>query len=634
MVKREHIITGSMSILLLLMPSLMNAESYYLPLYLLADRKHDATLISPSFQASKPVTPQKRVWDVTLHNELYTRSAHRAYGDTLSAQTTHNLSGLYFNQEDFRVSQAFEECFVPLDTQYYSPSLRILKMHPRITYTETGVALSAHFTVPVNDSGFFEIGIQGGLKEAEVLEKDDGGVDTRHDYDVEKHLMRYDTSEDNKTVKGVIEGTAYRLDYLESLPQLGSGECKPLLSFQKPVPTHSTEGIFIGKDQAAAKKKSGKNIVNFVFTRLPEGITPTHDQLVRSDSHTNTPSTKSVINGFLPSDLISGEEGLLYESENTNLYSSLSDVMVDTHTAEARADLQDIKAQYWVIPAYRKTTEACKLETNAESLINNDIPQAAGRYNENNEAWFQDRQYRLANHHVRGLADTRISLAYNAHTSRFISNSALRAELAFSLPTAQGEQQVHNPYHVHLGNRGHYEVSAALSGALQLCSAATIKAGGGYAYVLPEIEKRIAMPKGARIKNLGTPVQADVSWHNAHAHVTLYCGTTRSGALKGHLGYRFYYKGADAITYKTLEGPSWLGKKFNVATKTFSAPYMIHFDADNAARTTERCAHILAGGVTYQPTAAVTFSAEGSYTVAGKNMPQEAALSVSCIVRL
>ena len=323
------------------------------------------------------------------------------------------------------------------------------------------------------------------------------------------------------------------------------------------------------------------------------------------------------------------QENLAYQFKPATEYVALKDDQASS--VNERVLNQDKKASLWVVNAVKSTG----LSPRGRSSTSDLKPLYAGDNfalsgSENTDHWLAARGFGFATDKHVGLGDTTLELFY-AH--EFSAKLSMELNGGLVMPTAAGKKSYGNPYHVHLGNCGHTELFGGLSFSWQPANWIAFDLQGSYGEVFKNREQRMAVPIGSLVKNIGPRADAEVSWHRANAQAGLTLMHPRMRNLRTSLAYRFGYKSAEKIVFDDSTTASWLGKKYVAATGAFTTANDMTLSCALAAANTEAFAHVVAASSVYDVNDYLSFNCGGSYTVAGKNMPQETEMHVGCVVK-
>lgn len=544
-------------------------------------------------------------WNVQFGSSAYKRQADRAFSGGGTA--TNNLTALIFNKDTFRLSNIFENCWVPYNTEYYNPYMRVITMKPRIKYVEEGVVFTGSIDRDVlNERGRWGVRVRVPVKTVEIERLDEG---TRRDSQSEDVVQRKYHPKTGDLEADI--GMACRLDFFEAMPsQAMTAAADPVIY------THVDKGIRFN-DQTADGFAIGA-------VSSPEGTVPR-----KTFTGVANNSTRSI----LPTDLNNLSTTTIYHMPDGTDYSALSDR--DAADVATRAANQDKKAQVWVVTLH-DPGDGENAEGTTSKVMSSHVTSFLPTLNANIYEWMHDRGYDLSSSKQMGLGDIEMDLYYDHMLS---DRTVAGVNFTAKLPTAYGSQFndnnfAGNPYRAHLGNGGHFEVGG---GAHLDCEATAWLAwhvDGTYTFALDATEKRCAVPQNTYIKNMGPETTANVSWSTAVANLELHMCHPRTTDITTTIGYRLYYKTADTIKFKNATIESWLGKTFDATANDYTVANPTTLDNTLAAKNSEQWGHTIRFGTTYHISDWFTMSGNAAFTVAGKNVPKTFEWQCACRITL
>jgi hypothetical protein len=547
-------------------------------------------------------------WTLQTYSTMHYRTAHEAF--IKHGTDTKSLSTLYFNSDDFRLSHIFQNCLAPLNTKNYNPYMRVLRMRPRVTYSEHGGTIGGRIETTLGKKKSARIGVRAELpfKRREVERKDAGSRGPAELQD----LKSYNQVKIDKTGGGISirDAHGYRLDFVEALPANTSYD--PGLSYNS---LNGNTKIF-----ATTVNKDTGSVLASVARYSPETIAPRGDDLATS-SFATTGKTN------LPTDLSTLSEDTFYEFVNGTDYS----ILLDSHdkTVAQRTADQDAKASTWIITPYDQVAGTIDPNWTAIQVA---IDRTIGYYNENPYEWFHDRGFNLESDQCVGIGDLTVEGYLDADLTDCFTLHLCGGVIA---PTASGRTGANNPYLIHLGNRGHTELFAGGGFDLMLNKAQTfcLSADAKYHKAQKATEKIAATAVGAQIKNMGPEVEADVEWEEVNGNAWLHMTHPHTRTVTCSVGYSFHCKSKDRVSFIESSVESWLGKSYNTTTKKFDVANNLTLDETGAQANTQSIAHVIRSRFSYDISPWVNINAGGAYTIAGKNTPQVTELSAGCVVK-
>jgi len=550
---------------------------------------------------------------------MYGQIAHECFLDNLRERR--QLSALYFGREDFRLSHMFQNCQVPANTKNYNPYVRILKMHPRIEFSETGSVLALRAEASFGPDKWFHIGVKASLplKRRAINRKDIGarGIANRQDI--------------ASTAEGQIDGTdigpvsAYRLDFIEAIPAFGANsgpaDYAESIAYNLGGTTGNTT-LFTASILDASYPTSSGSIGGAIIKKEETRI-PGPSEIVISDIPFGVTDTD--VDAYLPQNLAVTQTDTIYQVETAVDYTSILDSA--TKSVDQRVADQDAKATLWVIGTYNNNSETTTdstfdLSTTMESKI-------AG-YNQNEFEWFYQRNYLLESQMADGIGDATLEGYISCD---LFKSFQLRLNAGTVLPTARQKTTGLSPYAIHLGNRGHVEIFVGGGATIAVPQTSWfITSDIQYTTALNALENISATPIGAKIKNMGPETQASISWHSAQGNVWLHLQHPKTHTLTFAAGYDWYAKVEDTLTFTSTNVESFLGKTYNASTQKFDTANYMTLDPSVAKNNTHMVSHALRVSSTYKPSTYVKFYAQFGYVLAGRNCPQTTEYSVGCSI--
>ncbi len=541
-------------------------------------------------------------WHFSFDLNAYNRSAHESI--MKHGTNTEPLTSLFFNKSEFRLSQIFEGCLVPIKSKYYNPYLRVLKIKPRAHYDEHGI----HFSM----SAFHELFNGGGsigfratmpFKVVEIERKDSGG---RRDQQIED-VMKGDRKKFGTTQ---VLSNAFRADYIEALPQ--SADLNAATDY-----TSTGATIFDGQADSAA----GADLtIGVIYS--PEGHAP-RGKLVGIATGSTTAKGATA----LPVDLSGLEEGALYRFVTNTDYTGLADENVSS--IEELAALQDKKADLWYVLTHDATDGS--LPNEASSNLNSNRPLFTQQYSSNHYEWFHDRGYSFDSDKAIGIGDLDLELFYRPPTSQAL---LLEAVAGVKLPTASGNDYSGNPYKAVLGNGEHFELKFGGRMEYEIYQKYAIELSANYNFVLSGTEFIPATPKDTFIKNIGPREKANVDWSYFIGNAAIHFAHPRSLDVTGVLGYQFYIKTKESIHYANAARESWLGKTYDATTTDYTVEHLTNLSNTLASANTDTISHRFYGAICYHLSDWCSARVGGAYTFAGQHCMQDADLTASMSVRV
>lgn len=566
---------------------------------------------------------------------------------------THPLAQLIFGKSEFTIGESFQGASAVGNnyTENYSPYLDLVKLAPRVSYSEAGVFFGANWDYPVwNNKG--RIGIRGSLPIRWVrMERDneaEGNAVGLQDQ-VVKGDMRYAMPLDASAPKdGVISRvTSYRLGLLRGLKYVSTdGYVTSYLS----INPDATGNVTMGNLYNATSTNYGSNAagakIPFVLIKSTQAGEPPFHQggalLIQNDGGTNGK----------PLDDENGNTRVLYPNaakttDLTHANMQLVQFPLNGAIAADKAAVFDSTLNYnnfdgdltdvWATTINGANGQPITTSANQVTFVDDLL----SYYNSDVEYWLKNQGFIMATDEQTDLGDIPVELFYN-HSF----NDKWNGELCFGVkfPTGNGGSDYSgNPYRVQMGNGSHWEIKIGALAAWQALRCMNVKLDLAYNFALEKTEHRKAAYKGAKIKNFGPEAAASVDWGYFVGNLDFNFAHPKSKKINGMIGYQLYYKTEDHIDFKEKTGDSWLGKTWTNAAgapadedtvkgTTWTNIKMTH-DDKVARMNTEQWGHRVRLEGSYNLSKYCTTSVGGLYTFAGQNMPVEADVHCACQVR-
>lgn len=161
-----------------------------------------------------------------------------------------------------------------------------------------------------------------------------------------------------------------------------------------------------------------------------------------------------------------------------------------------------------------------------------------------------------------------------------------------------------------LGNNRHFEIKLGAQVGIQPCDWFAVKADAQFYHAFPHTERVGAAFATATVQNIGTPVDAKISWNYFLGNVDFtFLVPCASSCVGFDLGYQPYYKGKDKVKFAQVTALDYFGN-----TQTLSASVL--------ERNTNRLAHRVKSEIFHKN---CTWEIFGGWlhTFAGKNIMRE-----------
>ena len=562
------------------------------------------------FDFDEPVSTRH----LKLWSAAYSRYASSAYTDVHGTKSD-ELSRLFFNEPDFKLTEAFPNCLVSQNSEFYNPLIRTFHLHAKADYREKTVVFGGRYAVPVyKDVGRMGVRVAIPIKAIEIRRVDVDGVPRGAELQEVMAISGQILPPSTGTGTSASRVPMIRLDFAEALVQsrtnnaaltFGDANNKPKIGGQEITDAIWTEG-------ASAVDSSIRRCIGVV--RSPVGFVPRPPDV--KNTAVVSSATLDGTDAVLPADG-NAEYKLIYRLENVGdpaKYSGLADET--TTDIDERRARQHLKEELWLIP--RVDAADGNKSSFGEGGVLKTLTDLSAQVTENAYEWLEDRGYVLETANYSGFGDCTIDFFYE-HALGDKCYGEL--SLGVSIPTAQDNKDDYSsPYHAYLGNSKHWEVRLGSSLAAQPLSRLNVKIDGYYAFVLPHEEIQHATFHGARVKGFGPLVPAFVNWNYGVARIEATMFHFKARAISNMVGYELFYKERDSLVFPSNNLNTWLGRTFASDGTVLRNEFPL--DPDVATANTQIIAHRCKFETSFRLTKQCEFSVALGYTFAGKNAPR------------
>lgn len=552
----------------------------------------------------------------TMWSAGYSRESHAAFLE--HGVKSHSLAALVFNKDNFRMTEIFANCYVPLTAENYNPYLRTSRLVPNIRYTEQGLMMGAKW---VTEGFGGRWGVRGSVAlrtiEQESLQDIYGQGSRVEDVKI-KTIPRVMKSD------GTFAGLADRTDASTYVTASGDLPLTALrydlaeAAFQDTARTSmlTTDGganFLVG--QATAKRNDLAFLYGFVSSPNKPVYPPT---LGAFSGGTETLPIQAASKAKLQTlPLTAGElkaDTVYYiPNTNANTLAPYLNFITPQGTSSPATDLayQQMKEQLWIVPSYN-TSDADPLGNLYQDMVETSLVVGL-------EDWLNDRGFKFEDARRAGLGDLPVELFYEREL-----NEDLLGELSVGvrLPTGTNANYESNPLIPKTGNGQHVELKVGGMLAYQWYENISVRGDMSYSFALKATEQRAAAFQGANIKNIGPRADADISWGYFVGHIDFNFFHPKTQQYSGVLGYELYIKGKDKVAFKQSSMQSWLGGTVNTTSYAVESNKQLLSNA-LAAQNTDSIGHKIRFESSYRFSEYFEMFIGGSYTFAGKNLPRE-----------
>jgi len=568
------------------------------------------------------------------------RQSSQAYIDVFGTQTD-ELSRLVFNASNFKITEAFPDCLIPQNSEYYNPLLRTVHIDSKIDHKERAILFGGRYALSVNnDAGRIGIRWMVPIKSLTVRRLDIDSFPRGADLE---NVLAYASQVIPRSGEAPINVATFpmmRMDFAEALVQ--SRSKNPALNLADTKNPPKVGASIISDANLTGGDDAFRNSVQRCLgvVRVRQGQLPsqpgvkntaiiTRVPVVTAPSTTPTAAQLAYADGtddVLPDDG-NAEYDLIYRLETTGnpgRYSKLADET--TTDIQERRGRQRLKEELWLIPRVYSSGSAL-VSSFSEGGALNILTRLSEQVTENAYAFLDDKGYSLDTFTVAGLGDSQVDLFYE-----HLLSDKCYGEMALSLviPTAQDSKDFTSPYHAPLGNGKHFEVKLGGSLWAQPLSRLNVRAECQYACVIPTEETMRASFKGSLIKNMGPIVNGFIGWNYYVARIDATMFHFKTKALSTMLGYEIYYKEKDSLIFPENAMETWQGKKILPDGLTVRNPRQL--DESVTTKNTHSIAHRIKFETSMRVTNQCEFSLGFGYSFVGLNSPKTIDFGFVCNV--
>ncbi|KKP24371.1 MAG: hypothetical protein SZ59_C0002G0217 [candidate division TM6 bacterium GW2011_GWF2_28_16] len=569
----------------------------------------------------EPVKEEK--WSLDVFALAESKEAEKAYMQ--HGFETHPLSTLFFNKSDFAIADAFPNETTSTNAEYYNPYLEIIKIHPRVTYYESGVNLGARFEYPVcKNKGRIGLRTNIPLRSIELERENisDNQSDPNEDY-ILSRTIKLETGVDSVAANDVDKTvTAYSFDLLYRLFQDANRH--------PAVETSGAVAPFSFKVFGEALAKQAFNFANnkqmsadldhpcaaVIFKESGTGAPgmPNEPTIARAAEHWafNSMDTQQRDYSNISVTDIGQPETTPYPNTAPGMIKNVY-FFKDSENYPAQEDklATNLKNNGWLIFGYDNGA----LENGATN-IKNGIEDALKLYEENPYEWLWTHgEFELETQRRTGLGDIDLDLFYE---HRFSNSFVAEGFVGLRFPTGENDDYSGNPYNVHLGNGEHWEIKLGGLVAAKPVYWMNLKLDTYFSFVLEGSETRSAVFEGSSVKNIGPAVDADVSWQYFVMRLDGNFFHPRTENVSATLGYELYLKTKDDIDFKQTTATPFYGDHYN-GTDSLAA----NLSGSLAAANTQAVGHKIRAELRAVLSDWVSLFGGGSFVFAGKNVPRD-----------
>ncbi len=473
---------------------------------------------------NKPYTDISRndSWLINIWAGGYERSAKQAYN--------HNgcevpLSTLFFNKANFNPQEAFANSTVAASTFTLNPLLATSILGPRVRYEEKGAVVGLDVQHCFHEC--WRLGVRASIPAKKIrikrLPSHGNGMSDLGGETIDEFL-----GERIETVNGAaIKSFAYRLDFLTKLPYT----CKPCPTASLPIVNYAdtdfppNNPISISKQDITNQSGTPVSALESTSGSLPRGPWAIPEATAQA----------------LP--ILNADGSNLPDQGRGRFASSVVYTPLGNDSAH--------QAMLFIVPSVVGTTttqEARVIQAQVEEVLVCIAPEA--------EDIFANCGISFSSQSLSGAGD----LDTEFYTGHFFSPCFyVEGYAGVRWPTAKRSNKPQFVFRPSLGNNGHYELKAGAQAIWKPCRWAALRGDITGHGVLRASECVAASFVGAQIKNIGTPVRANVHWSYYLLHVDMLFTPPNCHGFGGVIGYENYHKTCDHLNFCTSKAIDCLG---------------------------------------------------------------------------
>lgn len=447
-----------------------------------------------------------------------------------------SLSDLWFGKEEFRIEEAFADGFLsPTELgSSYNAFLGASHISHKFNYQEHGVFLGT-----ISRFDFEECNLQAGLSvyaPYKVIKVK--GMQFKEE--TMKDMYRTPVALPVGCAQNAAPACDYaaRLDFIRPVIQYSSGGAPVTLYVEGGNPASA---IDLGNANLA-------DIETAYVQKRCDGDPPTAVAVPGlAIGAVRFGKVVSQVSGALPADGAASNDDVRHFGPNTVNYAGSLGLDADTQ-----------RTLFLVPRIDAGSGEVADL--NLAAAIANYIVRAAAEQL-GSEMLFQDCDINIRDDDCAvGIGD----LTADAYLGRCFPNCCFYGILGATFPTAKEQNDPGRVYFFPTGNNGHYELKVGAEGAVtfECCNlSSTIWANFSYNHVFETKEKKAAPFKGARIRNIGPTIDAQVSWHYFIGRVTYSVLHSKGPGIGALMGYEVFSKSKDEVKLCTATAIDCFGRE-------------------------------------------------------------------------
>ena len=501
---------------------------------------------------------------VTFRSGLYGRTAWKAFVDDCCApavidpclpscsSTEHHkksLSALWFGKSAFKAEEAFFGGIITSAAALRgNEAVAFSTITPQFKYTEKGAWVGVNGDYRFGVTKKWNIGFRSSIPfkiiEVEPTVLDDGSLEGGLSSVIAESILELDAGPNGNAID-----YAYRLDFLSTLIRASFTTPLPLVQYGTGAAPNGTKiaGIDIG---ATSRNQNALNIPPVYVIKSSSGAIPAPAALpgavppllAYAKQYSQVQTTALPTSG-------AGTDGQTYFFDPSSNY------------ATALGTDRAAQSTLFVVPRIINnnlpsgtpddpTNPPSDLATLAVS-IRSAVTELLNQFNLQGEdsalVFLRDNccidlgKYER----VLGIGDLQAEFywGYGPETRKWYIDNVIGAVF----PTGKADKNPNRVFYQTTGNNRHFEIKVGLETGWNPCKYFGIKGDVFYNHAFKKTEKRAAPFQGATIRNIGAPLNVDVSWDTVLGHVDATFFSPCHKDLGFSAGYEGYYKTRDRI---------------------------------------------------------------------------------------
>lgn len=502
-----------------------------------------------------------KMWpfNVSLRSGLYERFARKSFvSDKCAASVTDpcesscsstsnhkkSLSALWFGKSAFKAEEAFAGGMITSAADLKgNPAVAFSTITPHFKYTEKGAWVGIDGDCRLGKKKKWNIGFRTSIP-FKVIEVEPAVLDRASMEEGLAGVIAESILELDAGATGNAIDYAYRLDFLSTLIRASFTTPLPLVQYGTGIATNDTKiaGISVG---ASSRNQNNTNIPPIYVIKSTTGAIPepailpgsTTSELAYAKQYSQVETTALPTTG-------AGTDGKVYFFDNSSDYAALLGMdraaqstlfvvprMINSNTdnsAETPSNLATLAIS--IRSAVTELLDQLDLfgQDSAIAFLKNNCCIDLGKYER-----------------VLGIGDLQAEMywGYGPESKKWYIDNVI----GVVFPTGKADKDPRRVFYQTTGNNKHFELKVGLETGWNPCKYFGIKGDVSYNHAFKKSEKRAAPFAGATIKNIGVPINVDVSWDTVLGHVDATFLSPHCKNLGFSVGYEGYFKTRDRI---------------------------------------------------------------------------------------